>query len=66
MDQLSIKVFILEASATGVLSVCLVFILALIALEIVWKRVDPICGGGGGGSWETPEIINKSLLTRNC
>ncbi len=37
MDQLSIKVF-LEASATGVLSVCLVFILALIVLGSVWKH----------------------------
>ncbi len=38
MDQISVKLFVLEASANGVLAVCLVFILALIVLGIVWKR----------------------------
>ncbi len=38
MDQLSVKLFILEASANGAMSVCFVFILALIVLGIVWKR----------------------------
>lgn len=38
MDQLSIKLFFLEATANGLVSVSFVFILALIILGLVWKR----------------------------
>lgn len=38
MDQLSLKLFFLEATANGLVAVSFVFILALIVLGLVWKR----------------------------